>query len=36
MELTGIESLMMALVLLALPFIILTFLVKVLPTEKAH
>jgi hypothetical protein len=36
MEITGIESLMMALVLLALPFIILTFLVRVLPTEKAH
>jgi Ni/Fe-hydrogenase subunit HybB-like protein len=36
MEITGIESLMMAMVLLALPFIILTFLVKVLPTEKAH
>jgi Ni/Fe-hydrogenase subunit HybB-like protein len=36
MELTGIESLMTALVLLALPFIILTFLVKALPTEKAH
>jgi Ni/Fe-hydrogenase subunit HybB-like protein len=36
MEITGIESLITALVLLALPFIILTFLVKALPTEKAH
>ena len=36
MEITGIESLLTALVLLSLPFIILTFLVKALPTEKAH
>jgi len=36
MEITGIESLITALVLLALPFFILTFLVKALPTEKAH
>jgi Ni/Fe-hydrogenase subunit HybB-like protein len=36
MEITGIESLITAIVLLSLPFIILTFLVKALPTEKAH
>jgi predicted membrane protein len=33
MELTGIESLMMALVLLALPFIILTVLYRLLPPQ---
>ena len=36
MELTGIESLMTAIVLLALPFIILTVLVRVLPTQPMN